>query len=1112
MRSIKMNDVRKYQNEKPVESDLFGGKGHQQVADAIAKVLLSDNSQHIIGIEGNLGAGKSTVINILKKTITDNGFHVVTFDADQYHTTLKPALIQTIESELKTLLGKKDQHLAKLQKAVEIALGKRFEYTKGTTSHISFLAIVFAFSLGVSALQLKPTLKFFFDLFSKVSDLDKVSGFISLSLFLSPVVLFFIIKIFGEKTQLGDLVKRNSTDTISETIDVAKEVGAIELRDAFKTFAGLIPKEKTLLLVIDNIDRVSPELARELWSDIEILTSLGCEQFRILLPYSEEHLAKALEKSSVDESQSGKEFITKRIPIPFSAPPIVTAGWRHQFEKYWEQTLPDIDGLEGVKDLIDIWVPKVTPRYLKSLVNRIGAKIDSCPESNEVLDGASCAAYIMSVRDRKLSINTLLSDPEQIDSNGTMEEFALESNLLRKLKATHRVLRKYSGSKDVWSKKVAALHYQTSFDVAQSELLIEPIKTAMNTYDASSLLSLSSLLGFDVFFKQQIESTDASDLVKISDTIVQEESGKELLINFIKDINHEIKCFPDSEYIFDEELLDCYDNLKANDIDIDLKLAKDNQNKVTQKTSELWNEKYSVILTGSGEDTESDWAELEELVRQSYAHYNVTKILPSFIRDPEPEFVVNALFLLSDEIQEWNISELISKQNLQRLVISACQRQKLFDDMSPIFREILKQKKVGDLKEINIDDLLTGVSAQSDKLEVLLDILPFSNAWYGTDSKGLGEKLANRLVDNNETESLTENSLELLVSLCIAAFIHKHQPSSNIYIKGVTYTSSDWLKSRLEKHTYSEDYLTDLLSACSFSSIMTWCKCTSVGHIILPALERLIETDRVYGMDINDLLASNYVYLKENFSDFTQKNILDWMDRWSRFSNDAMSWSIDVIDDILIEKPNALYKKLIEFFDNEDLTSEDWLDRIEQNHIVIAKLAMHYKTIGEYLNYPRALQNSLKSIPKEFSDCDPDLIDVLTSIIDKKQQNGIRMTLRSNFLKSDTSTDYRFRAMQYFGKILKLPDVSGDIMEQEITTLIDEAISDENQYALSWLLSQPINGSGWNIENWSINGLEGLHNVLKNAPEAEEFELYIEIEKRLKTTNKEASVESEGII
>ncbi|MBP7662855.1 MAG: AAA family ATPase, partial [Shewanella sp.] len=556
-----MDASRNYQNEKPVDTDLFSGQGHKQVADAIAKVLHSNSSLHIIGIEGNLGAGKSTVINILKQQIEANGFHIVTFDADQYHKNLKPALIKTIEVELKKILGKKSTtELHSLQKAVEKALGQRLEYTKDTKSHISLTAIFFGFLLAVAALQLRPALTFLFEFINGKDNLNITSGIISWVLLATPALLWAGIRCFSSNISLGDLVKRNSKDVISETIDINREVGAIELREAFSAFVEIVPDGKTLLLVIDNIDRIAPDIARELWSDIEILTSLGNERFRILLPYSEEHLAKALEKSSVDESQSGREFISKRIPVPFSAPPIVTTGWREQFNIYWSETLVDIEGRDGVKSLIDIWGNKITPRFLKSLVNRIGAKIDSCPEKNELLNGVCCAAYILAVRDNKIPLHDLLSDPSGLIQKKEDDETFKES--VRKLTATHRVLKKYRGEKQDWAKQIAALHYQTSFLVAESELIAEPIRVAFDTHDTSALVALKPLLGFDVFFKQQIEETDSTELVKIAAALLNEEIGSELVHEYLNDINHELKESPHIEsYEFDSELVDSYESL-----------------------------------------------------------------------------------------------------------------------------------------------------------------------------------------------------------------------------------------------------------------------------------------------------------------------------------------------------------------------------------------------------------------------------------------------------------------------------------------------------------------------------------------------------------------------
>ncbi len=123
---------RKFQSERPSSTDRFGGKGHAHVANAVAKVILNNNGQHVVGIEGPLGSGKSTVIELLRKIVEPKDCHVVTFDADQYHSTLKPAMIKTIQRELGALVNGDDKSKKTIEKAAEKALGKRFEYTKKT--------------------------------------------------------------------------------------------------------------------------------------------------------------------------------------------------------------------------------------------------------------------------------------------------------------------------------------------------------------------------------------------------------------------------------------------------------------------------------------------------------------------------------------------------------------------------------------------------------------------------------------------------------------------------------------------------------------------------------------------------------------------------------------------------------------------------------------------------------------------------------------------------------------------------------------------------------------------------------------------------------------------
>lgn len=1093
-----MITTRKYQNEKPVDTDLFNGQGHKQVAKAIASVLISDSSQHIIGIEGNLGSGKSTVISILQQQIEDRGFHVVTFDADQYHNTLKPALIQSIETELEALIGKKDKYkLAKLGSAVEIALGKRLEYTKNTTSHISLSAIIFAFSLGVSALQIKSSLKFLAELAKGVPSLDMLSGWLSIALFTSPLLVYIALRVFGCKTRLGDLVKRNSTDTISETVDVNREVGAIELKEAFGTFSNLIPKGKTLLLVVDNIDRVSPDTARELWSDIEILTSLGSERFRILLPYSEEHLAKALEKSAVDESQSGKEFISKRIPVPFSAPPIVTTGWRRQFEVYWNETLPDIKGQEGVKDLIEVWAQKITPRYLKSIVNRIGAKIDSCPEPNEQLSGVSCAAYLMVVRDNKITVNRLLSDPKSGKYNDENP-----SDIERKLKATHKLLLKFGGEKGEWTKQVAALHFQTSFTIAQSELIAEPIRTALKTYDAEMLVELSSLLGFDVLFRQQLAVKNASDLVKITDSLIQVDNGTEIVKKYLNDINHEIKHSVIEDYDFDEDLIESYRSLQSNGVSIDRKIINERQKQITKSIRKIWRVMDSLESPSDINDAEYQWDDLEKAIKQCFAFYLVTGISPYFVNKPTSSFVVNALFPIKEQIKEWNVLKLIQSLATGDLVIAASKRQKLLESEDAIFSVLLEKKRIGDLDELGTEDFLADININSIEEDVLITTLPFTNQWNEPQNKTCYQQLVSGLESHKGSGSLNEATLNAYTAMCAASLVNELNPTENVIVRqpnGQNHhkQAAVWLSEKLKEQPDFSQHLTDYLSFCRFDKIITWCKDNTVGSYLLPHLEELIDNHRINRMNVGSLLTGDYVFLKENTENLTPKEILKWMEGWHTRAKDPLTWDQTVVEDIIQCKSSPFLSVLSKYFDNPNVTKEDWVERAKENHPVFNKVAHYLHSNSCILECQKTLQQALKVFPEGHHNYSVELVQILTHLIDGNQRNGMRISLTSTFFKSDTALEKRYRIIRYFGSLINMPTINDSALEIEVTALLDDSINNGHKDERDWLLEQPVDGAGWNITKWSLDGLNALYDVLNDHPDIKKGKLTAAVANRV---------------
>ncbi|EPI2803251.1 TPA: P-loop NTPase fold protein [Vibrio vulnificus] len=1078
-----MGTSRNYQNEKPVDIDLFTGQGHKQVAEAIAKVLHSDSNQHIIGIEGNLGAGKSTVINILKQEIEANGFHLVTFDADQYHKNLKPALIKTIESELKKILGNKSYtQLEKLQAAVEKALGQRLEYTKKTKSHISLLAILFGFLLAVSALQVRPALSFLFDYLAGKNTTNLTTGFVSWGLFLCPVIVWFLGKHFSSNLSLGDLVKRNSKDTISETIDINREVGAIELREAFKTFANLIPTGKVLLLVVDNIDRVSPDIARELWSDIEILTSLGSERFRILLPYSEEHLAKALEKSAVDESQSGREFISKRIPVPFSAPPIVTTGWRTQFDAYWSETLPDISGKDGVKSLVDIWGKKITPRYLKSLVNRIGAKIDSCPEGNDLLNGVCCAAYILAVRDNCIPINELLSDPSKLVPKTENDEAFREA--VRKLIATHRVLKKHSGERLDWSKQVAALHYQTSFEVAQSELIAEPIRIAFETHDTKTLVELKPLLGFDIFFSQQIEVTEPTELIKIAAALIEEDSGHQLVSEYLGDINHELKEAPDATaYEYDGELVSSYDDLIQMELDIDLTPITLRRNASYRAINKVWNKLDRLDSPTQGVAPNS-LENLHSLIKENYAYSEIIQTRPHFITSPDASFIVHAIFPIANELDNWDINSLITKAKYKEVVKSACSRREYKQDTPSIFPLLLKQCRIGYLNSLNKESFLN-INKLTNILEEV-EAIPFTKDWHSTNANVLAIRLSVEL-GQATLGTIDETNLDRLCACAIATVIHGCAPNDQHSFRDIN-TNQDthmiayqWVSNTLQKRPTSKKHVTDYLCASKWDQIMTWSQ-HAVGRVdVLPFAENLIKNAQVNAAAPESLVKTYYSFINEHKCTLTNKEHVEWVATWEEFIKkiSPKAWATELVDDAIQYQQPQLLDILLDYFDDEKITQLDWLTRIQQADHVTKKMINYMAENGKILNHSQALVNALKEIPSNNENYNIDLIHHITALLSPQNRGSVTRSLNRAFFKANTTHNQRYRSIHYFGDSITMPDLKEPEMIQDALDFIDNAVNqNNNQETLTWLFNQSFDKSGWCLDKWSQRELKDLQTIL----------------------------------
>jgi ABC-type polysaccharide/polyol phosphate transport system ATPase subunit len=96
----------KYQIEEPSDQDLFESSGHSHAAKAIEDVILNQENIHAIGLEGELGSGKSTILRLLEQKLPNDKFNFITFDVEQFHhSSTKASFIKHLSENFIQLFG-----------------------------------------------------------------------------------------------------------------------------------------------------------------------------------------------------------------------------------------------------------------------------------------------------------------------------------------------------------------------------------------------------------------------------------------------------------------------------------------------------------------------------------------------------------------------------------------------------------------------------------------------------------------------------------------------------------------------------------------------------------------------------------------------------------------------------------------------------------------------------------------------------------------------------------------------------------------------------------------------------------------------------------------------
>ena len=359
--------------------DLFEGRSHELIARRIAQTITEDNSVHAIGLDGDWGSGKSNVIEQVRKFSKPQRDLIFVYDAWAYQADpQKRSILENIIEYLskQTLNGENVFKGEEWDNKKKNLFAKRVETDVVETPRFGFGVII-----AVLLIILTPMFEYVADLITNTFWKGVFLSVPVLSLLLVATV--YRVKNRGEegydfKKAMGDAFsvysgKKNestSLETISET-----EPSSTQFKEWMKEIDAKLDGYK-LVLVFDNLDRLTIEKVRELWS---VINALFAEQdyknIVVIVPFDRKHIQFAFQSEDMNRDDEiykhsyGDDFINKTFNVVYRVSPPIMTAWKGFFEDKWKEAF-GASCESKVLQIFETLMDKITPRKIIAYINR----------------------------------------------------------------------------------------------------------------------------------------------------------------------------------------------------------------------------------------------------------------------------------------------------------------------------------------------------------------------------------------------------------------------------------------------------------------------------------------------------------------------------------------------------------------------------------------------------------------------------------------------------------------------------------------------------------------------------------------------------------------------
>ena len=436
----------------PVGKDLFDGKAHDAIATSIADLICSNQtSNKLLGLDGAWGSGKTNLTKILESKLADT-HHVFYYDAWGHQEDLQR---RSFLEELTANLCSNELIDPDIWKNKLKDLLSRQQETKTKTiprvSHgIIWTAFVIVLTPIAQTIGESQTNLWMKVLLTSIPLIVGLVAYIIASyqarkpLSISEVYAVYKDHELSQETRL----------TISE-----KEPSVAAFQAWMRDLSAAL-KQKNLVIVFDNMDRLPPIKVRELWSSIHTFFSESSfDRIWVIVPFDRNHITRIFEA----DKKTNAEFLRKSFSMIYRVTPPVLTDWQHFFDLKFREAFRQTESteLQTVRRIFDRLNDEITPRKIISFINDLVAYRQVTDENIKL---RYIAVFVLE-KERILS-----SAVDQILSGEYLEDVASI----------------FANDEDV-ADSVAALTYNVPLAIASQVTLSREIELALREGDGTRL-------------------------------------------------------------------------------------------------------------------------------------------------------------------------------------------------------------------------------------------------------------------------------------------------------------------------------------------------------------------------------------------------------------------------------------------------------------------------------------------------------------------------------------------------------------------------------------------------------------------------------------------------